>query len=54
MKLVVSDFHRQMLYATDITTSDWLRAKLPVKITDKMLNEMLPRLIKSVKKKINK
>ena len=43
MKLFVSDFHQQMLKATEILASDWLRANLLVKITDKMLHEMLPR-----------
>ena len=42
MKLFVSDFHRQMLKATDIHASDWLTANLSVKITDKMLHETLP------------
>ena len=42
MKHFFSDFHRQMLEATEILSSDWLRANLSVKITDKMLHEMLP------------
>ena len=43
MRLFVSDFQRQMLKATEILASDWLRANLTVKITDKMLHETLPR-----------
>ena len=43
MILFISDFHRQMLKATEILASDWLRANFSVKITDKMLCEMLPR-----------
>ena len=43
MKFFVSDFHRQMFKATEILTFDWLRANLSVKISDKMLHEMLPR-----------
>ena len=39
----VSDFHRQMLKATEILAFDWLRANLSEKITDKMLHETLPR-----------
>ena len=42
MKLFVSDFHLQMLDATDILASDWLRTILLVKITDEMFHEMLP------------
>ena len=44
MKLFVSDFHRQMLKATEILTSDWLRANLSVNFTDKMLYETVPWL----------
>ena len=44
MKLFVSDFHWQMLKATEILASDWLRAHLSVKITDKMLCETPPWL----------
>ena len=42
MKLFVSDFHRQMLKATDIPASDWLRAIWSVKITDKVLYDRAP------------
>ena len=39
MKLFVSDFHGQILKATEILASDWLRANLSVEVTDKMLHE---------------
>ena len=42
MKPFVNDFHRQVLKATEILASDWLRANLSVKITDKLLDETLP------------
>ena len=42
MPLFVSDFHQQMIEITEILASDWLRANLSVKITDKMLHETLP------------
>ena len=44
-KHFVSDFHRQMLKATEILASDWLRANLSVKITDKMLCETPPGVL---------
>ena len=42
MKFFVFDFHQQMLKAIEILASDWLRANLSVKITDKMLCETPP------------
>ena len=42
MILFVSDFHRQMLQATAILASDWLKPNLSLKITDKTLDETLP------------
>ena len=39
MKLFVDDFNRQMIKATEILASDWLRANLSVKIPDQMLHE---------------
>ena len=42
MKLFVSDFHRQLLQATEILASDWLRANLSVKIINMILQETLP------------
>jgi len=38
MKLFAGDFHRQMLQATEILAADWQKAKLSVKITEKMLH----------------
>ena len=43
IKHFVSDFHWQILKATEILASDWLRANLSVKNTDKMFDEMPPR-----------
>ena len=43
IKRFVSDFHWQILQATEILASDWLRANLSMKNTDKTLDEMPPR-----------
>ena len=42
MKLFVSDFHRQMLKASEILESVWLKANLSVKTTDRMLHHERP------------
>ena len=34
---------QQMLYASEILESDWVRGNLSMKITDRMLHETLPR-----------
>ena len=42
IKGLVGVFHRLILKATEILASDWLRANLSVRITDKMLDETPP------------
>ena len=40
MKLFVGDFHKQLIWATEVHASDWLRSNLSVKITNKKFHEL--------------